>query len=78
MSKKLTLRVPEELIDVAKQMARERNTSVSRMVSTFFRALQNRSWRSKELTPVLRRVTGVMDDIEHEEYHRHLEEKYMS
>lgn len=80
---KLTLRLEEELIDRAKRIARERGTSVSRMVAGFFESIEGpRSEDDRRRGELTRRLRGSIrpeggspGDAE-EDYLRHLERKH--
>ncbi len=83
MSTKLTLRMERRLIQRAKRYARERGTSVSRLVASFFALLGGR--RSSEggvdeegLPPVTRSLLGSLagTELDEEDYRRYLEEKH--
>lgn len=83
MSKKLTLRLDEDVIERAKAYAAERDTSVSQLVEDYFRALQpadtNESddWRN-QLSTSTRQFLGVLGDGNEAHYKKHLEDKYLS
>lgn len=78
---KLTLRLDKTLIENAKRHARERNTSVSKMVAGFFESLETPGTRSRT-GPVTNRLRGSLkpaDDkppAHEEDYLRHLKEKH--
>jgi hypothetical protein len=76
---KLTLSVDDRLIKVAKEWTRTRGVSISQIVSKFFVSIGRSSNLPDEMPPVLRRLIGILEDHEMalEEYHRHLEEKYL-
>lgn len=83
MQSKLTLRMESDLIERAKKIAEERNTSVSKLVADYFWALTSAdgaSAVSRTLPPRTESLHGVLrdandDDIE-ASYGRFLEEKY--
>lgn len=87
MSKKLTLRLDEDVIEQAKRYADERGTSVSKLVEQYFVLLTEESeedaddeeedWRD-ELSPITRRLLGRLKsaDVDEEDYYRYLEEKH--
>lgn len=82
MKTKLTLSVEESLVRQARQYAKEHNTSVSRIVSDHFAALTappDRNESLDELTPEIQALFGCLEgtDGDVEDYHRHLEEKYL-
>jgi len=82
MTTKLTLRLEEELIRRAKQAARVRGISVSRMVSDYFRTIPAISRKGLQGSPVLLEVSGILSGKDDKEvplkhYKKHLEEKYL-
>jgi hypothetical protein len=63
MKTKLTLRLDSDLIEKTKTVAASRNTSLSQMVTEFFRSLQDNYQAGAESgTPVLNEISGVMPD----------------
>lgn len=58
---RLTLNVEAEVIDQAKRLAAERNTSVSALFSQLVRALAVRRSSPKPLGKLTRRASGVID-----------------
>jgi hypothetical protein len=58
---KLTLNADREVIEKAKRLAAERNTSVSAMFSRFIRVLADGRDRRKPLGKLTRRASGVID-----------------
>lgn len=79
---KLTLRLEEESIARAKRLARERGTSVSRMVASFFESIEStppESRRHGEITSRLRgslKPEGDEPPSDEGEYLRYLERKH--
>ncbi|MCB1062360.1 MAG: hypothetical protein KDN20_05480 [Verrucomicrobiae bacterium] len=77
---KLTLHVPDELVAAAKTEAAARQTSVSKLVSDFFRNLAAKSplppTDDSELAPHTRRLAGCVPDADTEDYIDYLEEKH--
>ena len=73
-SKKLTLSVDEQTIEKAHIYSKKHNTSISRLVSGFLAQLAE---PDEQTTPRVRRLMGLLpSDIDEEEYHQHLDEKY--
>ena len=58
---KLTLSADPEVIEQAKRLAAERNTSVSAMFSRFIRTLANGTGSGKPVGTLARRASGVID-----------------
>ena len=79
---KLTLRLERDLIEKAKRVAEERETSVSRMVAGFFDNLESPPSRGRRHGPITSRLRGSLKpgDVEPQadiaDYLRHLEEKH--
>ena len=78
MQTKLTLRLDEQLIERARTHARHRGKSVSQMVADYF-ALLDREEQREKLSPLTRSLRGSLQGVAvgEDEYHRHLEEKYL-
>ena len=78
METKLTLRLDESLIESAKKEARERGTSVSKMVADYFRGLHSRGKSTTGLPPITASLLGAVkgSKLDRAQYRRHLEEKY--
>jgi len=77
---KLTLHVPDNLVVAAKKEAASRNTSVSRLVSDYFRAFaaSRPDSDSSALPPITSRLIGCIAgaDADKESYIDHLERKH--
>ena len=56
---KLTLHVPDELVEAAKREASERHTSVSKLVSSFFRSLTSQRNSNENEAVLLREEKEV-------------------
>lgn len=85
MSKKLTLRLDEDVIERAKEYASQRDTSVSQLVENYFARLTDRRSPEEgeasfptELTPLTRRFLGrgSTSEIDLEDYYDYLEQKH--
>ena len=80
MQTKLTVRLDDRLIRQAKAFARRRGTSVSKMIAGYFELLDVRHEEPTDsLPPTVRSLKGCMRgaSVDREDYHRHLEEKYL-
>ena len=78
---KLTLHVPDRLVVAAKREAANRNTSVSRLVSDYFRAFEATSTGDSGggLPPITASLVGCIrgsDDSSRESYVDYLEQKH--
>ncbi len=76
MQTKLTLRLEEELIDVAKEFARSNGKSVSRIVADYF-ALLGRGRDGLDISPAVRSMKGSLRGARADDYRRYLEDKYL-
>lgn len=82
MERKLTLRLDERLINEAKNVAKLKGTSLSKMVANYFRSISKEADKNIKYTPVLAEISGVLSqDLDKEKvaigYKKHLEEKYL-
>lgn len=80
MRTKLTLRLDEDLIQRAKSFAKKRSKSVSQIVADYFASLDKKPNQPRtDLTPIVSSLKGALrgTDVDVEDYHRHLEEKYL-
>jgi hypothetical protein len=77
MHTKLTVRVDQELVQVAKRYAHRQGTSLSKLIEDYLRGLAITQNEPLADTPVLQRLTGILPpDTSVDEYHQHLQEKY--
>lgn len=73
--KKLTLSVDEQVIERARRYSVRHNTSISQLVTTYLSKLDSPT--DQEFSSLVRRLRGVLpQEVELEDYHRYLEEKY--
>lgn len=79
MHAKLTLRLDDELIRVAKDYAAKTGKSLSQIVADYF-ALLTAKQASEDVvtTPLVRSLKGALRglDVDEADYYRHLENKY--
>jgi hypothetical protein len=76
MDTKLTVRVPRHLLENAKRYARENNTTLTELISTYLQHIPSVQ-ESLANAPIVRRLTGSLSpDISVDDYKKHLEEKY--
>ena len=83
---KLTLNIEPSLIEKIKEVAKKRNTSISKMAESFFKKeveSESEPFRMKDESEISDWVKGMVaacepvPDFDHKaEYHKHLEEKY--
>ena len=73
---KMTVRVPKELLERAKQYARENDTTLTRLITTYLGQLGVESDPIAD-APIVRRLMGTLSqEIGVEDYRQHLEDKY--
>ena len=78
MQTKLTLRLESELIERAKQHAKQQGKSLSQVVADYFAVfIQDKD--KKSIAPVTQSLVGILKegDLDQESYKKHLEEKYL-
>ena len=73
---KLTLSVDSRVVQRAKQYAKRRGVSVSKMVETYLAAVAEPLHSIGETAPILRSVRGVLKNADIDEYRKHLAAKY--
>jgi hypothetical protein len=78
MQTKLTLRLEEELIQQAKEYAKQQNKSLSQIVGDYFRML-SRQTESSPLPPITQSLTGILKGhrIDKDDYKHYLRGKYL-
>ena len=73
---KLTVRVPRDLLDGAKRYANQHDTTLTRLVSEFFRRLGTQDDFLAD-APVVQRLSGTLSpDASIDDYRKYLERKY--
>ena len=81
MQTKLTLRLDSNVITRAKRIAKKRGTSVSRLVSDYFKGVAGakQSVAKDELPPITRALAGSLSGskLDERDYRRYLEKKYL-
>ena len=74
---KLTLHVPDDLVAAAKNEAKSREVSVSKLVSDYFRNFTHKQEDElKELGPLTRSLIGCIPEGTSEDYLDYLEKKH--
>ena len=75
---KLTVRVPQDVLEEAKRYARENQTTLTRLISEYLRQLSPENDPLAN-APIVQRLSGTLSqDISVEDYRQHLESKYGS
>jgi len=74
---RLTLTVDEDVIRRVRAYCKAHNTSISRLVNGFLAGLAAPG--QQDLHPIVKRLVGILpEDTDESDYHRHLEDKYLS
>ncbi len=72
---KLTVRIPQHLLEKAKQYAQLHKTTVTSMIKAYFSSIPQQS--PFEDAPITARLMGSLsDDISIDDHKKHLSEKY--
>jgi len=73
---RLTIRISRDLLEGAKEYARENRTTVTRLVSAYLRQLAAKSDPLAD-APIVRRLSGSLpQEVSAEDYRSYLERKY--
>jgi hypothetical protein len=77
MNTKLTLTIEKEVIEIAKEYAKEKGQSLSEMVENYFKLVTvNRSkMKEKQLSPKVRKLRGIIKTDEKLDYKQILTEE---
>ena len=73
---KLTLSMDNRVVSRAKQYAKRRGVSVSKMVEAYLTAVAETPSPSARTAPILRSARGVLKNADIDEYRKHLTAKY--
>ena len=74
MQTKLTLRLEDTLINQAKDEAKKRGISLSKLVGEYFELFLQKEKIEKE--SITAQLSGILD-VNEEDYKKHLEKKYL-
>jgi hypothetical protein len=73
----LTVRVPKDWLEGAREYARQHNTTVSKLVRLYLRHLSIQTGPLKD-APITQRLSGILtQDVSAEDYREYLESKYL-
>lgn len=77
MSTKLTLTIEKEVIETAKEYAKEKGQSLSEMVENYFKliTISRRKVVPKQLSPKVRKLRGIIKTDESFDYNQVLTEE---
>lgn len=78
MQTKLTLRLESDLIQLAKEQAKQQGKSLSQIVADYF-TFFTQDTKNQPIAPVTQSLIGIikLSDIDEKDYNKHLEEKYL-
>lgn len=72
---KLTVRIPQDVLDNFRRYAEEKNTTMTSLVEAFLRRLPHQE--IPEDAPIVHRLSGTLSqDVSVEDHKKHLAEKY--
>ena len=77
MNTKLTLTMEKEVIEIAKEYAKEKGQSLSEMVENYFKfvSVSRRKVKRKELSPKVRKLRGIIKTDDNFDYKQILTEE---
>lgn len=79
MDTKLTLKLDKLIIENAKEYAKKKNISLSKMIENYLQAITNKQKKETEISPLVQSLIGVIGD-QNEDYKKdytdYLSEKY--
>lgn len=61
MDTKLTLKLNEDIIEKAKQYAKEKKTSLSDLIENYLQKLTNDKKSNKAITPLVKSLSGIIN-----------------
>ena len=61
METKLTLKLRQDIIEKAKDYARFRKTSLSKLIETYLQRITNLPEEEEKITPLVKSLTGIID-----------------
>jgi len=81
MDNKLTLKLNDQVIEKAKEYAKKKNTSLSKLIESYLQFLTSgRQPDSDEITPLVKSLSGLLDQTKLSDnkvaYKKHLSKKY--
>jgi hypothetical protein len=80
MDTKLTLKLEQEIIEKAKDYAKSRKTSLSKLIENYLQRITAENEEKDKITPLVKSLSGIIDlpkDIDHKKgYSDYLTNKY--
>ena len=77
MNNKLTLTIEKEVIEIAKEYAKEKGQSLSEMVENYFKfvTVKRKKIKEKQLSPKVKKLRGIIKTDENFDYKKILTEE---
>jgi dsDNA-specific endonuclease/ATPase MutS2 len=80
MDTKLTLKLEENIIEKAKNYAKERRTSLSKLIENYLQVITTETERKEKITPLVKSLSGIVKlpkEYDHKkDYSDYLTDKY--
>ena len=80
MDTKLTLKLEQEIIEKAKDYAKLRKTSLSKLIENYLQRITSQPEETEKITPLVKSLTGIInlpEDLDHKKsYADYLISKY--
>lgn len=61
MDTKLTLKLEQDIIEKAKDYAKLRKTSLSKLIENYLQRITNQSEETEKITPLVKSLTGIIN-----------------
>lgn len=68
MDTKLTLKLDETIIERAKSYAKDRSTSLSKLIESYLHKITDDSQKEEKITPLVKSLSGIIDLPENYDY----------
>ena len=78
MNTKLTLNLDKEIIEEAKNYAKNHRVSLSKLIENYLNSLTRKSKKKSTVSPLVESLTGIIpnDYNEREDYRNYIDKKY--
>ena len=76
MDTKLTIRIKSNVVERAKEYARNHNITVTKMVESYLDSVSKQAKNDIEITPLVQSLSGVAKINDNKDYSDYLSEKY--
>ena len=70
MDTKLTLKLEQEIIEKAKEYAKSRKTSLSKLIENYLQKITSQNEGNEKITPLVKSLSGIIDlpkDFDHKD-----------